>query len=105
MTMKRDYAFYVYILSNPGRTVLYVGFTENMVRRLQGHIENKGTKKSFAGKYNCTDIIYYEVYQYVNNAIAREKQLKRWSRSKKDDLIKQKNPSLRSLNREFIITE
>ena len=103
--MKRDYAFYVYILSNPGRTVLYIGFTENMVRRLQEHIDNKGTKKSFAGKYNCTDIIYYEVYQYVNDAIGREKQLKKWSRSKKELLIKGHNPTLSSLNREFVIEE
>ena len=101
--MKRDYAFYVYIISNPGRTVLYIGFTENMLRRLQVHIDNKGTKKSFAGKYNCTDIIYYEVYQYVNDAIGRERQLKKWSRSKKELLIKGHNSTLSSLNREFVI--
>jgi len=84
---------------------LYIGFTENMVRRLQEHIKNAGTDKSFAGKYYCTDIIYYEVFQYVNDAIAREKQLKKWSRLKKDELIKNRNPSLVSLNGEFNLDE
>ena len=73
----RDYTFYVYILTNPAKTVLYIGFTENLERRLQEHIDNNGTDNSFAGKYHCTDLIYYEVYPYVNDAIAREKQLKK----------------------------
>ena len=103
--MHRDYTFYVYILSNPNRTVLYVGFTENLSNRIIQHINNKNTNKSFAGKYLCSDIIYYEVYQYVNDAIAREKQIKRWSRLKKDTLIKRKNPTLVSYNREFIFEE
>lgn len=97
----RDYTFYIYILSNPSRSVLYIGFTENLTRRLIEHIDNKITKKSFAGKYNCGDLVYYEVYQYVNDAISREKQLKKWSRKKKDDLIKKSNPKLLSLNEQF----
>ncbi len=99
----RDYTFYVYIISNSNRTVSYIGFTENLTRRLSEHIENKKTKKKFAGRYNCGDLVYYEVYQYVNDAIAREKQLKKWSRKKKDDLIKKSNPKLLSLNEQFRI--
>ena len=97
----RDYAFYVYVLSNPRRTVLYIGFTSNMVNRLDQHIKNKKDPNSFASKYNCGDIIYYEVYQYVNEAIAREKQLKRWSRAKKEKLINTQNPDWKTLNGNF----
>ena len=100
--MSRHYVFYVYILSNPSRSVLYIGFTENLERRLQEHIANKRTNSSFAGKYNCTDLIYYETYKYVNEAIAREKQLKRWSRVKKDNLILNSYPKQLSLNGNFI---
>ena len=96
-----DYAFYVYILSNPKRTVLYIGFTQSMTRRLSQHVKNKVVKDSFASKYNCGDIIYYEVFQYVDDAIAREKQLKNWSRTKKDNLIKIQNPNLLTLNLNF----
>jgi len=96
-----DYAFYVYILSNPSRTVYYIGFTQDLTRRLDQHISNKLTRKSFASKYNCGDIIYYEVYQYVNEAIAREKQLKRWSRVKKEKLIKEYNYEMKALNENF----
>ena len=97
----RDYAFYVYISSNPQRTVLYIGFTQSLPRRLNQHINNKLLKNSFASKYNCTDIIYYEVHMYVNNAIAREKQLKKWTRIKKEKLITSMNPHWKSLNLNF----
>ena len=98
----REYAFYVYILSNPSRSVLYTGFTQSLTRRLDQHINNSISKTSFAGKYNCTDIIYYEVYQYVGDAIAREKQIKKWSRKKKEHLISNYNPTWASLNLNFI---
>lgn len=97
----RDYTFYVYILTNTAKTVLYIGFTENLERRLLEHIENSGTNNSFAGKYYCTDLIYYEVYQYFNEAIAREKQLKKWGRKKKEWLINKTNPNWTSLNLNF----
>jgi len=89
------------MLSNPRRTVLYIGFTSSLTRRLDQHIANKLTTNSFAGKYNCADLIYYEMYQYVNEAIAREKQLKRWSRKKKEFLINQMNPKWHALNLNF----
>ncbi len=97
----RDYAFYVYILSNPKRTVLYIGMTNSMVRRLDEHIKNKLKGNTFASKYNCGDIIYYEVFQYVNEAIAREKQLKKWSRKKKEELISSYNRHWLTLNENF----
>ena len=94
----RDYTFYMYIITNPAKSALYIGFTENLERRLSEHIENKGSNDSFAGKYHCTNLIYFEVYQYVSEAIAREKQLKRWSRKKKEWLINQSNPKWDTLN-------
>jgi len=103
--MLREYTFYVYILTNPKKTVLYIGFTNNLSQRLQQHFEAKGTSKSFAGKYHCYNLIYYEVYEYVNNAIAREKELKKWSRKKKEALIKTTNPNWEVLNGEFYIPE
>ena len=101
----RDYTFYVYILTNPNKTTLYIGFTENLTRRLETHKHNKGTSKSFAGKYYCYILVYYEVYQYVNEAIAREKELKKWRRSKKESLIHTMNPNYDSLNHHFFIGE
>lgn len=97
----KDYVFYVYILTNPSKTVLYIGFTDSLTRRLKQHYQNRGTQNSFAGKYHCTDLIYYEIYKYVNNAIAREKELKKWSRIKKEKLINESNPKWNALNSNF----
>jgi putative endonuclease len=103
--MARDYTFYVYILTNPSKSTLYIGFTNSLVRRLSEHKENRGKPKTFAGRNYCYLLIYYEVYQYVNNAIAREKQLKKWSRAKKEALIATMNPQWNSLNINFINVE
>ena len=101
--MKKDHTYYVYIIANPSRSVIYIGMTNSLTRRLQEHKDNRGTKKSFAGRNYCYELVYYEVYQYVNEAIAREKELKKWSRAKKDKLIKSQNPRLLTLNREFYV--
>ena len=103
--MTREYVFYVYILTNPQKTVLYIGFTNNLTRRLQQHHDSKGSSKSFAGKYYCYNLIYFEVYKYVNEAIAREKELKKWSRKKKEALIKTTNPNWDLLNGQFYIPD
>ena len=100
--MFNEPTFYIYILSNPSRSVYYIGFTQSLTRRLDQHITNKLQKNTFASKYNCGDIIYYECYKYVNEAIARERQLKKWRRDKKTKLIKKWNPELKSLNMNFI---
>ena len=82
-----NYTFYVYILTNPNRTTLYIGQTNNLTIRLQQHLNNKGESKHFTGRYYCHKLVYYEVHKYVNTAIARERQIKKWSRQKKNDLI------------------
>ena len=94
-------AFYVYILTNPGKTTLYIGVTNNLSRRLAEHWNNRGRVSSFAGKYFCYDLIYYEKHEYILNAIAREKEIKKWSRQKKEDIINSMNPDRRFLNIEI----
>jgi putative endonuclease len=89
----KDHNYYVYILTNPGKTVLYVGVTNNLSVRLNQHKENRGKAETFAGKYYCYKLVYWENYKYVRDAIIREKELKLLNRVKKIDLIKTINPT------------
>jgi putative endonuclease len=82
---------------------LYIGVTNNIERRLSEHYFNKGDSRTFAGKYYCYNLIYYEEFQYVRDAIAREKELKAWSRKKKDDLIRTKNYDMSFLNAQVCV--
>ena len=93
-----NYNFYVYITTNPDRSALYIGVTNDLRRRLYEHTENKGNPKTFAGRYYCYNLVYFEEFQYIHDAIAREKELKGWNRSKKEALIKTKNPDWAFLN-------
>jgi putative endonuclease len=87
----------VYIVSNKARTVLYIGVTSNLERRMYEH-STGFFKNSFTAKYNCRYLIYHEDCSSAVDAIAREKQLKKWSRKKKLDLIQTLNPKLRDLS-------
>ncbi len=84
--------YYVYITTNPGKTVLYTGVTNNLKRRLYEYYFERGNKKHFASRYYCYKLIYYEHYTDINQAIIREKEIKNMSREKKEELINQKNP-------------
>ncbi|MCF6182472.1 GIY-YIG nuclease family protein [Lutibacter sp.] len=96
------YSFYVYIITNTYRTTFYIGVTNNLNRRLQEHNKNiEKNKKTFAAKYNLKDLVYYQKFGWVQQAIAREKELKGWRRKKKLDLIKAFNPTFKSLNHLF----
>lgn len=66
--------YYVYILTNQQRTVLYTGVTNDLKQRIQEHFSQRGQKTSFAGKYYAYYLLYFEPHQYINNAIAREKE-------------------------------
>ena len=103
--MSKEYEFWVYIVSNPKRTAIYIGVTNNLARRLKQHFENRGNQDSYAGRYFCYDLVYYEKFKYIDKAIAREKQLKKWNRKKKDRLIEKDNPKWLSLNKNFIYDE
>ena len=87
---------YVYILSNYTRTTFYIGVTSNLGRRLEQHMEDPPS--SFVARYNLKYLVYYEVYERIEDAIRREKQLKRWHREWKINLIKSVNPEMLDLS-------
>ena len=95
--------FYVYILTNKHKNVLYVGITSDLPDRLFKHITGK--TKGFAYKYNCFYLVYNEEHQYIDQAIKREKQIKGWRREKKDNLITKFNPEWKFLNDDILNTE
>jgi len=97
MFNKKSYNFYIYILSNYDRNCLYVGFCNDIARRIIEHTHSFGCE--YSKKYKTFDLLYYEHYQYVNEA--REKQIKRWGRDKKIALIKTKNPELKKLTKNY----
>ncbi len=78
--------------------VLYVGMTNHLSRRLTEHYNNRGQKPSFAGQHYCYNLIYYEWHQYVLNAIAREKEIKKMLREQKEALITEDNPDCKFFN-------
>jgi putative endonuclease len=94
------YNFYVYILTNKAKTVLYTGVTNNLKRRLEEHNE-KLNPNSFTAKYNLNYLIYYEKYGWIQQAIAREKEIKLLRRDLKLELIKEFNPNIEFLNNQF----
>ena len=88
--------YYVYIMCNAHKNVLYVGVTKDLVRRVYEH-KNHLDRSSFTARYNVETLVYYEVTSDVESAISREKQIKGWSRKKKDKLIEMKNPGWNDL--------
>jgi len=94
----KEHKYWVYITTNPTRKVIYIGVTNNLSLRINQHFQNRGNRSSFAGKYYCYNLIYFEEYRYIDMAIKREKQLKRWTRNKKDELIYRVNPKLEFKN-------
>ena len=81
---------YVYILANKHNTVLYIGVTSSLIKRIYEH-KNKFVD-GFSKKYNLDKLVYFECHESILDAISREKQLKNWHRSWKFDLIEKKNP-------------
>ncbi len=93
--------FYVYILTNELKTVLYTGVTNNLEQRIIEHYQQRGQASSFTGRYNAYYLFYYEAHNYINNAIQRETAIKAWGRKKKMQLIAEINPQLHFLNKEL----
>ena len=91
-----NHSGYIYIMTNKNRTTLYIGVTNDLCRRINEH-KNHLIKDSFTDKYNLEYCIYYEEFPYFDLAIKREKELKKWSRQKKEDLINKKNPEWKEL--------
>ncbi|MUP44650.1 GIY-YIG nuclease family protein [Gramella sp. BOM4] len=86
---------YVYILSNRNRTVLYIGVTGDLLRRITEHKNGNGSL--FTKKYQLYDLLYFEEFSDIEQAIIREKQIKNWHKDWKWNLVKSKNPELKDL--------
>ena len=91
--------YYIYIMSNTTDTTLYIGVTNDLERRVQEH--KSGLIPGFTQKYCCDKLVYYETYSDIDQAIEREKKLKKWRREKKDWLIGTMNPELKDLSEDF----
>ena len=88
--------YYVYIMTNKLNSVLYIGVTNDLTRRVYEH-KSKVEPNSFTAKYNADKLVYFESTNSIESAIAREKQLKGGSRKKKIDLINSVNPDWNDL--------
>lgn len=92
--MKSNY--FVYFMSSNNRSALYIGVTNDLARRVEEHKSH--AVDGFTKRYNCVNLVYFEQAATIMDAISREKQLKKWSRSKKDALIHPENPAWRDLS-------
>src|SRR5450755_1706997 len=94
----QDYTYYAYIMSRLSRT-LYVGFTSGIEHRVRQH--RNDAFDGFSKTYRCHRLVWFESFQMVHSAIAREKQVKRWSRAKKIALIEGVNPAWADLSADW----
>ena len=94
---------FVYFMTNAYNNVLYVGVTNDLLRRVAEH--KAKVNKGFTDKYNCDKLVYFEVFDLMVDAIAREKQLKNWKREWKNELISKQNKSWEDLSDSIGITE
>ncbi len=92
--------FYVYILSSQRRGTLYIGVTSNLLKRVYEH--KNGMVDGFTKKYGVKMLVYYEAHGSAESAITREKQIKKWRRAWKLELIEKKNPGWRDLYAEIL---
>jgi putative endonuclease len=100
MKRRDDYEFFIYILSNRSHN-LYTGVTNDLRVRVTQH--RRQTPGSFTARYKTTRLVYFERFQYINNAIAREKELKHWTRAQKIALIESVNPTWEELMPEELV--
>ena len=92
--------YYVYILVSKDNSVMYVGVTNNLARRLEEHQSDQ--VEGFTKKYHVHKLVYFEKYSEINDAIAREKQIKGWKREKKNELVKAVNPDFEVWDNEVV---
>ena len=88
--------YHIYFLTNKNNTVLYIGVTSNLLKRIYQHKTKE--YKGFTAKYNCDKLVYFEEYDDINSAIAREKQLKAGNRKRKNDMVNLENPNWNDLS-------
>ena len=99
----KEYNFYVYILTNWDNKVMYIGMTNDLKRRLDEHKAKR--VKGFTAKYNVNKLVYYEHGTDVHAALAREKEIKKWRREKKNNLVMSMNPDWKDLSLEWEMDE
>ena len=103
MFRNNDHNYFTYITTNPSKTVLYTGVTNDIEIRIKQHYLNRGKTPTFAGRYYCFKLLYYELYSNIIMAIEREKEIKDLSREKKFELIRLVNPYLKFISIDFEI--
>ena len=101
MKTKGSHNYFVYIVTNKIKTVLYTGITNNLKDRLYYHCNPLPFSKAFTTKYKCFNLVYYEHFSEIEQAIQREKQIKGFSRKKKEILISEFNPTWKFLNEDI----
>ncbi len=87
--------YYLYLITNYSNSVLYLGVTNNLKRRITEH--KKGVNKGFSKKYNCNKLVWFEKFTDIKFAIEKEKSMKKWKRLYKENLIKEINPEWNDL--------
>ncbi|MFA5644601.1 MAG: GIY-YIG nuclease family protein [Patescibacteria group bacterium] len=97
----KNHNYYVYILASKRNGTLYVGVTSRLFNRISQH-KIKFYKNSFTAKYNVNKLVYYERYQYIKDAISREKELKKWGREWKIKLIEKENSTWRDIYNDIL---
>lgn len=98
----KHHNYYVYITTNTEKKVIYTGVTNNLAQRLIEHYLNRGKPQTFAGRYYCFHLIFYERFLSIEEAIRREKEIKGWRREKKLVLIATQNPTWKVFNIEIV---
>jgi putative endonuclease len=100
--LSKDWQFFVYIVASKSR-VLYVGMTNDLIERTRQH--RFGLVEGFTSKYRCTRLVHLERFQYADNCINREKELKSWTRRKEVELIEASNPTWEDLSADWFLED
>ena len=95
IVMQNEYQYYVYIMSSRPYGTLYIGVTNNLIKRVEDH--KNGTNDGFTKKYSIHHLVYFEVIEDIHTALEREKQLKNWKRNWKIQLIEKENKEWKDL--------
>lgn len=99
MPFKSVHQYYLYMLSNKYHGTLYIGVTNDLERRMFEH--KNQLNEGFSKKYSLNRLVYFETFQYINDAIKREKNMKKWKRQWKINLIEKENPGWNDLAKEW----
>ena len=98
--MQQFRQYFIYILASKENVTLYIGVTNSLERRIEEH-KNKLNLQCFTAKYDINTLVYYEIFQYIEDALKREKQLKKWNREWKINLIEEENKEWNDLSEDW----